>query len=247
MDTLKLSTFVLVVSLVFPIFGYGLTNFLGTPINYNLSVDPNLLIQANILFGEGESHNITFGSYAEYNFNNSKDTRCYWHRIGEATVGSMDIMEFWFQGIVSTFLDFWQRTFVYLDKIYNPKTGALGLGSEYPRYIDNSTIVNNFDNSYNWTRFNLQSSGYIVLITPVSGGNNITESVYTNGTITVTLVKSLQESEEINFMQFVSWYMGLLLGENSFGLPSFFSWITRIFGVLTILSIVLLAKELTKV
>jgi len=47
-----------------------------------------------------------------------------------------------------------------------------------------------------------------------------------------------------NFSQFVTWYWSIIMGSNSYGLPTFLSWIVRIISALTLLSGILLAREL---
>ena len=47
-------------------------------------------------------------------------------------------------------------------------------------------------------------------------------------------------------MQFINWYWSIMIGSNSYGLPAFMSWIVRLISALTLLSGVLLAKEMLR-
>jgi len=50
--------------------------------------------------------------------------------------------------------------------------------------------------------------------------------------------------DDVNLMTFVSWYAGMITGTKSYGLPSVFNIILQVISVLSLLSVVILAKEM---
>jgi hypothetical protein len=77
---------------------------------------------------------------------------------------------------------------------------------------------------------------------------NITKAVYDDAHLNITLAKSFDESEErFNFWNFITWYGSIVIGSRSWGLPSIFSWVIRILAGISMLTVILLVKELTRV
>ena len=77
-------------------------------------------------------------------------------------------------------------------------------------------------------------------------GVNITEAVMILGTLNVTLAETFEEASNFNFWQFLGWYAGLMIGVSSWGLPPVFGWILKIFSALSVLALILLAKEMIR-
>lgn len=209
--------------------------------NWDISLDKDRLILAGIILNDAESHNVTFnGDWVEYEVQNQSV------RVG------------WKSGIrdPGTFI-------VYEDAIFIQKKSPLGRVLDswiFPQFmwtkavksgytskaIYNDTIVLNFDQVYNWSRFEVED-GVQCFITTINEDMNITTAVYEYGTLTVTLGEGWEEQTSFNFRNFVTWYLGLIIGDQTWGLPDVFSWLIRILSALTILSAVIIAKELIKI
>ena len=108
-----------------------------------------------------------------------------------------------------------------------------------------SLFISEWDSNYNWSRFTL-FDGTNVFITPFDG-TNITKAVYYDGTLNITVAETFEESTNFNFWQFLGWYSSLMLGSEAWGLPPIFSWVIRLFSALSILAMILLAKEMIRV
>jgi hypothetical protein len=104
--------------------------------------------------------------------------------------------------------------------------------------------IGNYSTTYNWTHFVLDE-----------GGGHEAEAFFTiyddyssmyecmaNGNVTVTIGRAFEPSAP-DLFSFVGWYLGVITGLQTFGLPAVFLWILRMFTIIGILSAVLLARE----
>jgi len=117
------------------------------------------------------------------------------------------------------------------------------LTNEWLKLMSNDTIVRDWNGDYNWSRFIL-ADGHMVFITPFLGHGNITRAVYEDAHINMTIAKTFEQETDFNFWRFVSWWSSIMVGANSWGLPSMFSWVLRILGALSVFATVMLTKEL---
>ena len=81
MENLRLIVFILIVSLVFPIFGMALTQGESEVELYDVSVSPESLVSAGILLREGESHNVSYGGGYVYFTLNDTEVRVKWDNM----------------------------------------------------------------------------------------------------------------------------------------------------------------------
>lgn len=234
---LGLYVFILVLNIAFPVLGYTFTTFGAEYEEFDISLDIDSLMMSGINLADAESHNITWNGAWVYFEVQNKTTR-------------LKFMEYtWFGGIsgdgihihkrtpISLALNNWLST--YRVNVKGVKTG------DWEKAIYNASIIAEWDTDYNWSRF-LMTEGTNVFITPFSG-TNITKSVYEDGTLNVTIAQTFEETNDYNFWNFMSWYSSLMMGTQSWGLPPIFSWLIKIFSALSILALILLSKELTRV
>jgi len=229
---IKLYITTLVIALVFPVLGYTFTNFPSAMGDYDVSLSAESLMMAGITLEDAESHNITYGGPFRYYDIGNISLRSAWDENWKDP---------WITPLGDGLVVERQGTFGWLDP------GKLNLKSQVTgitkRVISNVTIINEYDINYNWTWFTTEQ-GSQLFITPFIRGQNITYAVLTQGQLNVTLGSALEETGNFNFMKFVNWYTAILIGETTWGLPSVFSWVLRIISGITVLSVVLLAKEL---
>jgi hypothetical protein len=238
---LKLYMFVLVFSMMFPTFTYAFTTFGAEAELYDVTLDPESLILAGITLQESQLHNLTFdGAQKYYEIQAENRTiRAAWHDefFNWATTQNWgDGIVFQVQGPLDRYLDTWYVP----QKIWIESVRS---GNHW-QLLPNASIVQEWDNEYNWSRFKLES-GYMVFIEPFYRTSNISQAVYVDGILNVTVAKGIVEGEsEINLANFVNWYWGLIVGLDRYGLPAAFSWILRIIAAIQVLAGILLAKEL---
>ena len=81
--------------------------------------------------------------------------------------------------------------------------------------------------------FSYNQTAYSTMTDALAGG-----SIYvTYGSIIAT---------DANYGNFISWYLGILLGNNTYGMPNEFLWIMRIFIAFSVLATVWLIKDLLR-
>lgn len=234
--TLKLVTFSFILSIIFPTFAYTFTTFGEEPFNFDITLGVDELINAGIQLSDAEAHNVTFGGAPqEYTVKNTT-MRVKW-------VDRFLLPDYFAnqqQDYISKVLDTWAFGAEEMDWIMDPAAGFLP-----STQLTNETVIDNFDTQYNWTRYTLVQNSLTVFITATKPDDgNITKAITDTGIVTVTVASQVFDSETINFENFGKWYINVVTGSGGdWGLPSFMSWVVRIFSFLTLLSGILLAKE----
>ena len=79
------------------------------------------------------------------------------------------------------------------------------------------------------------------------GNGNITDAVQTQGVLNIVIGENLAFSSEPNLNSFINWYMGLVTGSESWGLPDSFSILVRIMSMLGIFSGIFLLSEVRNI
>ena len=233
----KLWIFVLILNLIFPVLGYTFTSFGNQAEQYELAINADSLMAIGLNLVDGESHNITWdGVHAEYGLLNDS-IRVEWAHFRQgASAIFYDGVSFFKQSTISKAFNTWFGR-------YTVAVKSVGT-NQWFFTLRNETIVQDFDTEYNWSRFVLED-GHHVFITPFAADGNITKAVYTDGYLNVTLAKSFDAADTtFNFWRFVGWYTSLLVGDQSWGLPSMFSWVIRILAALSIFAAIMLARRM---
>lgn len=236
----KLYIFVLILNLVFPVLSYTFTSFGVQSENYELNLDADSIMEIGLNLVDGESHNVTWdsGLWSYYSLINVS-TRVGWDTYRIVGLVYQDGLRFQKQSAIALAFNSWLST-------YTVQVRSL-LSNEWFVLLRNETIVRDYDPEYNWSRF-VMKDGHHVFITPFETHGNITRAVYEDGTLNITMAKSFDETEDrFNFWSFIKWYGGLLIGDQSWGLPSVFSWVIRIITAVSLLASILLIKELTRI
>jgi hypothetical protein len=232
---LKLTVFSFVLSILFPTFAYALTTFGDQPEFFDITLDNNELINAGIILSDGESHNVTYNDvYKEYNVSEVV-VRVNWKQSVAPPDFFRHITQSWLGKRLGTWLGgFFHLIKPIIDTNVLPETG-----------MNNITVINNFNLDYNWTYYGLKERNLVALISTLpSDNNNITKAIMETGTVTVTIGTKLIEADDINFKNFASWYINIVTGDIDWGMPSFMLLIMRVFTFMTILSGILLAREI---
>ena len=238
-DRMSMYVFVLVLNLLMPVFGYTFTTFGTEPEDFDISLDLDTMNMAGINLVDAESHNLLFTApWVEYTSINITIRARFMNDIYFGLVNLGDGIQLQRQSGIGMAFDSW--AFPYAVNVKSIKT------NQWYTMISNASIVSEWDPRYNWSRFVL-SDGHQVFITPEDDHNNITRGVFEDGHLNMTIAKTFEEETHFNFWRFLGWYTSILIGDQSWGLPGVFSWIIRILGALSILSVVMLTKELTRV
>jgi len=238
----RLYVTVLVFSLLMPVISFSLTSWEVDVEDYEISIDPDVLMIAGISLSDGITLNVSWKSdYVYYEFPNKTirtkwtDT---WTRIGVlgGIVDMGDGLAFETQTATNKFLNNWWLPYKYRMR---PESE-----SSWDYIAHNLTIESNFNPKYNYSRFILED-GYQIFFTPYNPNENLSTALYDTGHLNCTIGISVVESGAgFNFGQFMTWYWSIIVGSSSYGLPTFLSWIVRIISALTLLSGILLAREL---
>lgn len=233
--TTSLYIFILVLNLVFPVLGYTFTAFGAEAQRYETNLDPDSLMKIGVNLRDAESHNLTFsGDWVEYSLVNVS-IRAQWanHRITGLIYA--DDIRFQKQSALSKAFNSWFSPYTITVKSISSNEWFAGLR--------NDTILRDFDTTYNWSRFVLQD-GHHIFVTPFADDGNMTHAIYVTGALNMTIAKSFDEDTTFNFWRFLGWYSSILIGDQSWGLPSIFSWVIRILGALSVFAVVMLTRDL---
>ncbi|MBA7491600.1 hypothetical protein ES702_02148 [subsurface metagenome] len=221
--SVKYATFFLIFSIAFSYFAFALMFSTVSEGRWDISLDVEQIMSAGILLGEADDLNLTYGSGWQYFTVNNTEIRVEWDWI--VTIGD----HFRFQTHVK---------FFGLDLAWT-EMGIRDYGTE----IYNSSVIVEWNNNTKWSRFKFKN-GYELFFTDPEQEHNMTRAIYDDGTVTVTVAESLTITEDVNFMTFVSWYAGMITGTNNYGLPSIFNVVLQSIGALSLLSVIILAKEM---
>lgn len=217
---------------------YTFTTFGDQPEGFDATLDNDQLINAGIELSDAESHNVTFlGSAQEYTVKNAT-MRVQWREDPQPFINTP-----YFSHQQQTRIEKLLGTWIYpieMEYVLDPALGA------FPRRsLINSTVIQNFDTKYNWTKYKLVENGLTVFITTLaSDDNNISKAILETGTVTVTVGSQTFGGLDTNFDNFGNWYFSVVTGQGGdWGLPAFMVWIVKIFSFLTLLSGILLLKQ----
>ncbi|MBA7663182.1 hypothetical protein ES703_71221 [subsurface metagenome] len=221
--SVKYATFFLIFSMAFSYFSYALTFSTVAEGRWDISISVEELMATGIMLGEADDLNLTYGSGYQYFTVNNTDMRVKWG---------------WLVGIGDSI---WFETHV---KFFGAGLAWTPMGiRDYGNYLYNSSIIIEWNNQTKWSRFKAKN-GYEIFFTDPAQEHNITRAVFDDGIITATVAESVTISGNVNLMTFVSWYAGMITGTNSYGLPSIFNVIIQAISALSMLSVIILIKEM---
>lgn len=229
--------FILILNIVFPVLGYTFTAFGEMNERYELDLNPDSLMSIGLNLVDAESQVLTFGAagWEEYQLLNVT-LRAKWARHRIVALIFQDGIRFQKQSAISKAFDVWLTP-------YTVEIKSVA-SNEWFVVLRNETIIRDFDQEFNWSRFVLKD-GHHLFVTPFTTDGNITKAVYQDGVLNVTVAKSFDEEDTtFNFWRFVGWYTSLLIGDASWGLPSIFSWVIRILAALSIFAAIMLARRM---
>lgn len=219
----KYATFFLIFTVVFTYYSYALAFSSVDQERWDITLSYEEILSAGIMLGEADDLNISYGTGWEYFTVNNTDMRVEWTWI--VTIGD----HFRFQTHVSLFGLAYAWT----------EMGFVDYGTD----IYNSSVIVEWDNQTKWSRFKA-NNGYEVFFTDPEQEHNMTRAIYDDGTVTITVAESMTFDNEVNLMTFVSWYAGMITGVRGYGLPPVFNVVLQLISVLSLLSVIILAKEM---
>lgn len=232
LDPKSIAVTLLLISILFHYFSYSFTVVAYDYSDYDISLDIVELYASGIMIGEYAYANVSFGNETwtlfELNETTVRTRWDSWILTGKsALLFQTEAKFFSFQ----PWIDFrWQNV-----------DGGLA--------ITNASIIENFEPQYNWTRYH-GVTGFVMFVTDPELEGNITRAVMEDGLVTVTIAQDVAWSSEPDLQSFMSWYMGLVTGSESWGLPDSFQILVRIMSMLGIFSGIFLlieARRLIKV
>ena len=219
----KYATFFLIFSIIFTYYSYALAFSATNEGRWDITISYEDMQSTGMLLGEADDLNLTYGAGWEYFSVNNTEIRVEWTWI----VGIGDHFRF------QTHVKFFGLTLAWMEMGFK----------DYGTEIYNSSVIIEWEENRYLSRFQAKN-GYIVFFTDPLLEHNITRAIYEDGTVTVTVAESITFNDNVNLMTFVSWYAGMITGTNSYGLPSVFNIVLQVISVLSLLSVVILAKEM---
>jgi hypothetical protein len=204
-----------------------------TTYDISTTLDQDSLANAGITLKEGISQNVTYqGSFQQYDLQNLS-VRISW--VNDPIFGDYFLHQR--RSFIGEVLNNWL--------LRRPLRIRVGTDDLDYMGLKNLTVINNFDTTYNWTKYKIEETGLLAFITTIpSDDNNITKAIQETGNVTITLGKQVSSSETFTFTSFVDWYWSIILGGNDWGLPPFMNFLIRLISALTFLSAILLVKAL---
>lgn len=211
--SVKILIFFLVFSILFPVAGYTLTVISEAPSIEG--IDPQRLVDAGILLTEAITHNVTRGAdHVHFDIGTSE------YRVTWSTTNFV-----------------WQRRNNFFGFDLAPFTME-------PNPITETSIILGWNATYNWTQITVTDVGeteFECFFTPYPPFTSITTSL-ADGNVTITIGKAAYAAGTDMF-SFAGWFLGMVTGQASYGMPEFFIWLIRIFTIIGVLAFVILAKE----
>ena len=231
-DPKDIAITLLLISVLFHYFSYSFSVQAYDYSEYDISLSITDLYSSGIMLGGFDEQNITYksGTWTTFTINEST-IRCRW--MDWALIGG-DGIAFQIQAPFFGFTAWIDFTFVNIFQ---------------ERLIRNSTIIALWESDNNWTKVH-GKTGYVLFITDPLKQGNITRAVQEDGNLTLTLAEDISWADEPNLATFMSWYIGLVTGSETWGLPDSFSILVRIMTMLGIFSGIFLlieARRLIKV
>ena len=222
----RYATFFIIFTLVYTYFSYALAFSVVPQNRWDTTLDLEEIFASGILLGERDDLNISYGGVGTdwhyFNVNNT-EIRVEWSWI--VTIGD----HFRLQTHVALF----GIELAWMEMSIN----------DYGNAIYNSSVIVEWNNQTKWSMFKCKNGYYLFFSDPLLE-HNITRAIYEDGNVTLTIAESISFDDDVNMMTFISWYTGMITGTKSYGLPSIFNVILQAISVLSLLSVIILGKDL---
>ena len=229
LDPKEIAVMLLLISILFHYFSYSFTVTAYDYTEYDVSLSIIDLYSSGIIIGEWDVKNVTYGNSTWTVFEVGNETiRCQWQ-------------DWWLVGKTGILFQKWTEFFTlqpWIDFRWKNIEGGL--------IIQNHTMIAEYDYDLNVTIIN-GITGYVCLIQDPSRQGNITEAVMESGVIQVVIAEDVAFSSEPDLNSFMSWYLGLVTGSETWGLPDSFSILVRIMSMLGIFSGIFLLSEVRRI
>ena len=226
LDPKSIAVVLLLISILFHYFSYSFTLTAYDYSQYDVSLSIIDLYSSGIMIGEWEAHNITYENATWTIF-----------EVGNETIrGRWDT---WTPLVAKTGLLFQKHTEFFT---LQPWVDFRWKDIEGGLIIRNQTMIAEYNYNLNLTIIN-GITGFVCLIQDPSRQGNITEAVMDSGMIQVVIAEDVSWASEPDLNSFMSWYLGLVTGSESWGLPDSFSILVRIMSMLGIFSGIFLLIE----
>lgn len=229
LDPKEIAVTLLLVSILFHYFSFSFTIVAYDYSDYDISLSFVDLMTSGILIGDWDVHNVTFGNAAwtEFEVRNSTirtrwDT---WTLLSKSGFLFQQESEFF---TLQPWIDF---------RFQNIQGGLV---------IRNETIIAEYNADLNNTIIK-GITGFVVIFQDPLREGNITKAVRETGVLTVVIAEDVAFSSEPDLNSFMSWYLGLVTGSESWGLPESFGILVRIMTMLGIFSGIFLMSEVRRI
>jgi len=119
-----------------------------------------------------------------------------------------------------------------------------GIFAGVPPVYNETWVIGNFSTTYNWTRITIdanaprEADGFFTVHAEY---DNMTHCI-NDGNVTLTIGRNFKRNPA-DFFAFTGWYLGIITGVATGGLPQIFVWFTQMLFIIGIISAVLLVKE----
>lgn len=227
----------MIFNLLFSSFSYALTTFADSPSDIiDIGIDQESLMQGGLVLVNATDFQLSFNDTWHYYTMNDVRQRVKW---GTDLVRG-DGFNFQKQSFLERTINTWilpQYTGVWFG---STKSGLID------GYFNNASVITNFDNQKNYTRFNLDTNdiGFIYPIEADKG--NITRAIMETGLVNMTIADTYAMTDQ-SAQGFVKWYWANLFSWEYQGLPYAITVFLKIITFVNLASAIIVIRELFKV
>lgn len=229
LDPKEIAVTLLLVSILFHYFSFSFTIVAYDYSDYDISLSFVDLMTSGILIGDWDVNNVTFGNntWTEFEVRNTtiRTKWLTWTLLSKSGLLFQQESEFF---TLQPWIDF---------RFQNIQGGLI---------IRNQTIIAEYNADLNNTIIK-GITGFVVIFQDPLREGNITKAVQDTGSLTVVIAEDVAFSSEPDLNSFLSWYLGLVTGSESWGLPESFGILVRIMTMLGIFSGIFLMSEVRRI
>lgn len=225
----EIAVTLMLVSILFHYFSFSFTLQAYDYSEYDISLNFVDLMTSGILIGDWDEKNVTFGNTTWTTFevrNNTIRTKWLtWTLLSKTGFLFQQEAEFF---TLQPWIDF---------RFQNIEGGLV---------IRNQTIIAEYNADLNTTIIK-GITGFVVLFQDPLREGNISKAVQETGVLTLVIAEDVAFSSEPDLNSFMSWYLGLVTGSETWGLPDSFGILVRIMTMLGIFSGIFLLSEIRRI